>query len=154
MAVRNGSSAQATPEPTQLVPMSQVVNQLFRDSFLMPRLNGEDAQHGWSSSAGTNLWMTEDGYIAQIALPGVKPDSISISVDQHVLTVEGDLSVETPQGAKPVWNHLGGQTQFRLSLPSEVNADAAQANYEYGVLSITIPKANRAKTHTIKVTSS
>lgn len=151
MATQNGGSSIQRAQPGGFLPLSQAVDQLFRESFLFPRWWNETYGSGFTAPLGSNLWESNDHYTAQFAMPGVKADSISVMVDRGVLTVQGEPAVTAPEGAKALWQGLMGQTQYRVTLPAEVEADQAQANYEHGILTITLPKAAAARTRTIKV---
>ena len=103
--------------------------------------------------AGTNFWETNESYVLQIALPGMKADSIEVRVEQNVLTCKGQPAVQAPANATALWQSFGGQTSYRIQLPAEVESGQAQATYQDGVLTITLPKASHARTHSIKVTA-
>jgi HSP20 family protein len=60
--------------------------------------------------------------------------------------------VEAPEGAQGVWVGLGaGEFSEQVALPGEVDADGASADYQNGILTLTLPKAEKAKVKTIKV---
>jgi HSP20 family protein len=140
------------------VPLRQAMDRLFQDSFLAPSLfhNSDFWPSGWSSPSaisGTNLWETNEGYVLQIAMPGMKADSIECNVEQNVLTCKGQPSVQAPANATALWQSFGGQAGYRIQLPAEVESGQAQATYQDGVLTISLPKAVHARTHAIKVTA-
>ena len=148
----------ATYQPgSAFVPLRQAMDRLFQDSFLAPSLFNSDLwPSGWSTPsavAGTNLWETNESYVLQIALPGMQADSIEVSVEQNVLTCKGQPAVQAPANATALWQSFGGQTGYRIQLPAEVESGQAQATYQDGVLTITLPKASHARTHSIKVTA-
>lgn len=148
--VRRGNDAARRTEPGYL-PLSQAMNRLFQDSFLLPSVF--DGFNGLSGAAGTNLWETGDGYVAQVAAPGMKPDGLQLTVEQNVLTIKGEASVPAPEQGKPIWQALGGQTEFQLQIPGEVDASGAEASYEAGILTVRLPKAQHARARTIQVTA-
>jgi HSP20 family protein len=69
-----------------------------------------------------------------------------------VLTLRGKTEVTVPEGAQSIWVGMGGG-EFReeVTLPGDVNADQASAEYHDGVLTLTLPKTERAKVRQIKV---
>jgi HSP20 family protein len=148
--VRNGSVATRRPEEG-LVPLSQAMNRLLQDSFLFAGGLGQAAPFG--TTAGTNLWETNDDFVLQVALPGIQADALAITVDQNVLTVKGELAVKAPENAKAVWQSLGGQTEFRVQIPGEVDASGAEAGYDAGILTVRLPKAQHVRARTIPVTA-
>jgi len=142
-----------------LMPLRDVMNRLFQESFLMPsvfdRFFEEFSQDFGSTwrQVGTNLYETGDNYVVQIALPGMKPDSISCTVEGNVLTCTAESLVQAPEKANALWQSFGGKAEYQVTLPGEVQSDQAQATYEHGVLTITLPKTAQARAKHIKVTA-
>ena len=96
------------------VPLSQVMQRLFQDSVLLPSLF--DGYGGGSGPAGANLWEAGDSYTIQVALPGLKPDSIRATVEQDVLTVGGESALSAPEQGRAIWQSFGGDAAYRLQL--------------------------------------
>lgn len=149
---RNGQqSVPSVRRPAaEVVPLRHMMSRLFDESFLMPSLFAEVFP---TVSAGTNLYESGDGYVVQLALPGVKPESISCTVEGNVLTCTGQSAVQAPPQATPIWEALGGKNTYQIQLPGEVEAASAHASYEQGILTITVPKAARDRAQSIKVTA-
>ncbi len=107
-----------------------------------------------------SIWMlpldvgeTEDAFIVKASLPGVNPDDIDISITENVLTIKAEIKAE-----KEIENaryHLQerryGTFSRSITLPTTVNADAVDAVYENGVLTLNIPKAEEVKPRKIEV---
>jgi HSP20 family protein len=144
--VNRGTTGMARRPEESYMPLSQAMSRLLQDSFLFP-----SAFEGASPTTGSNLWETGDSFIVQIALPGMKTESIECSVEQHLLTVKGETALPIPDQARPVWQSFGGQSDFRVQIPGDVEAGAAEATYEAGVLTIRLPKVQHARAHTINV---
>ena len=140
-------------QPTSFMPLNEAVERLFGGAFTWPRAFG-DAFPTMSRLGGlsSNLYETGENYIMQVPLPGVKVDQLEITAHDNVLTLRGKTEVTVPQGAQAIWAGMGGG-EFReeVTLPGEVDADRASAEYHDGILTLTLPKAERAKAHTIKV---
>jgi len=145
------SSELANRQQAGAVPLSQVMQRLFQDSVLLPSLF--DGYGGGSGPAGANIWETGDGYTIEVALPGLKPDSIRATVEQDVLTVGGESALAAPEQGRAIWQSFGGDAAYRLQLPGEVDAGGAEASYEAGIVTLRLPKAAHAQARTIKVTA-
>src|SRR5579883_68849 len=149
--------AQTTRRETNLVrrpedafvPLRQVMDRLFQESFLLPSIF--DRMGALGAPSGSNLWETGESYIVQLAMPGLKPDSISCTVEDNVLTCRGETALQASENAKEIWHSFGGEMEYRIQIPTEVEGDRAQATYEHGVLTVTLPKAAHARARTIKV---
>ncbi len=134
------------------LPLGQAMQRLFQDSVLLPSfLQGAG---GAAGVAGTNLWETPDGYVVQLALPGLRAESLQLTVEQQVLTVRGESAVQAPERGTPLWQSFGGEPgSYAVQLPGEVDAGGAEASYEAGVLTVRLPKAAHARAQTITVTA-
>jgi HSP20 family protein len=100
-----------------------------------------------------DLYQTEDSVVVKMGLPGVKPEDIQISVANGVLTIRGEVKEEKAEKEKTF--HLRerryGSFSRSISLPSNVSADKSDAEFENGILTLTLPKAEEAKAKTIIV---
>jgi HSP20 family protein len=120
--------------------------------FTWPRLFGDGFFTTSRLGLSSNLYETGDSYIMQVSLPGVTVDELEITAQENVLRLRGKSEMTGPEGAQSIWVGIGGG-DFReeVTLPGDVNADQASAEYHDGILTLTLPKTERAKAHTIKI---
>ena len=99
-----------------------------------------------------DLFKADDHYVLHADLPGVDPGSISIDVEHDVLTVTAQRTGGTDESVQWLANErFAGTFQRRLSLGDGVDTAAISATYDNGVLTLTIPVAERAKPRRIQV---
>jgi len=92
----------------------------------------------------------KDGVITVLAdLPGVRPDGLSINLDNHVLTIEGKTAMETGDFLLKEYDLTSFYRQFRVT--EEINQDAIRAVLKNGVLTLTMPLRAKPKPFQIKV---
>lgn len=140
--------------PLGMTPLGEAMDHLIREAFTWPQAVGPRLSNGQSTGFGlnSNLYETPEGYIMQLVLPGVKVDTLQITAHQNVVTLQGTAGVAAPEGAQGLWVGLGaGEFREQVTLPSEVDADKASADYQDGILTLTLPKAEQARVKTIKV---
>lgn len=98
----------------------------------------------------------ENDYRIQLALPGVRPEDVQITVEQSVVTVSGELHQQIPEsGARYLHQEqVGGHFTRSIALPGMVDADQTSAHYEHGIMTITLPKhaATRPRRITVQTT--
>jgi HSP20 family protein len=86
-------------------------------------------------------------------LPGIKPEDVQLTVHGDMVTIRGETKSEEEK--KGEHYHLRelryGQFQRTVRLSTPVIADKAQAQFENGVLTLTLPKAEEAKPKQIKI---
>ena len=95
-----------------------------------------------------------DRFVVSLDLPGVDPGSIDVSVEQNVLTVSAERHWQPVEGDEVVANERRqGTFRRQLFLGNTLDTDAIHASYDNGVLSLTIPVAERAKPRRIEIGS-
>ena len=100
-----------------------------------------------------NVTHDNDRYFVRAELPGVRSKDLQISVERNKVSLAGKR--EIPEERDGVSYHrrerAGGSFSRSITLPDELNADAVDATYTDGVLTIVAPKAEAAKARQIKV---
>jgi HSP20 family protein len=133
----------------EMMTLREAMDRLFDDAFTRP-VNLRDG--GWSSPA-IDMYQTDDEVVIKAALPGFKADEVQINVTGDVLTLRGEMKHEEEQKDK-AW-HIREQRwssfERSIALPTDVKADKAAADYENGILTVTLPKAEEVKPRTITV---
>ena len=93
-----------------------------------------------------------DQFIVEFDLPGVEPSSIELTVEQNVLTVRAERRFEPQEGDELVVAERPQGTYARqVFLGDTLDSENVHANYEHGVLTLTIPVAEAAKPRRVQV---
>jgi len=134
----------------EAISLSDAMNSLFRDSFIRPS-NG--VGQAALATLPLDVLENENEFVVKASLPGVKPEDVQITVHGDTLMIHGESKFEEEKKGER-W-HLRerrvGSFQRSVSLPTAVNSDKAQAQFEHGVLSLTLPKSEEAKPRQIKI---
>jgi HSP20 family protein len=95
----------------------------------------------------------EDAIVIKAELPGCKADDINISVHGNTLTISGEKKQEQEQKEKGYYHLERSYGSFRrdLNLSNDVDTTKVNAACKDGVLTITLPKAEKAKAVKVKV---
>lgn len=132
----------------EMMTLREAMDRLFDDSYTRPIGN----VNTWGAPA-IDLYQTEKNVIVKAALPGLKAEDVQISVTGEVLTLKGEF--KQAEEVKEVTYHLKeqrfGAFERSLSLPTDVQTEKAKADFENGVLTITLPKAEQVLPKTITV---
>lgn len=87
-------------------------------------------------------------------MPGVDSSSVDVSVENNVLTIEGQACTEAPDGYKLVGQEYGvGKYRRDFTLSGEVDTTGIKARMRHGILEVTLPKREEVKTRTIEIES-
>lgn len=132
----------------ELMSMRDMMDRAFGDAFLRSA-GGLDLE----GTLLLDLAQTSDDVIVRASLPGVKPDDIHISVTGDVLTLRGEVKEEkvTNEVSYHLRERRYGSFSRTITLPTSVVAEKAKAEFENGVLTLTIPKAEEHKPKSITV---
>lgn len=125
------------------------INRLFSETF--DRSSEEANLTPWAPAV--DIFETEHELVVKADLPDIKPEELDIRVENNVLTFRGERQFEKQVKEN---NYLRvercyGAFSRSFSLASTVNAEAIQADYKNGVLTLSIPKREEAKPKQIKV---
>lgn len=100
-----------------------------------------------------DLYKVEDTYTLSADLPGVDPESIDVDIANGVLTISAERrTTPTDENAKWVTNERRtGSYRRQLTLSDAVDTEQVSAEYDNGVLTLTLPLAERARNRKIRV---
>lgn len=140
------------PRTTELTRLSDVMNRLFSESFVVPTFFNELMGGTARPAFPVNLYEVNDAYVLQVALPGIKLENLEIQVMGREVTIKGVFELHVPEKVTWIWRGLPvGEFCETFTLPFEVEREKVQATYENGILQITLPKVEYAKPKTIAV---
>lgn len=132
----------------EMMTLREAMDRLFDDAFTRPI-----GANGVSSMPAIDLYQTDDEVVVKAALPGLKAEDVQITVTNDVLTLRGEFNWEN--GQKEATYHIReqrvGSFERSVALPVDVQTDKAQADFQNGVLTITLPKAESVKPRTIQI---
>ncbi len=107
------------------------------------------------SEEGVNVYETDEDVVVEAMVPGVSPEEIDVTIDNNLLTVKAGTKVERKEEDKKRRYYLRGWQQrqffYQVQLPAKVDPDKAKADIKDGILKITLPKREEAKSKKIKV---
>ena len=100
-----------------------------------------------------DVYQDADNVYVESALPGIDPEKVEVSIENDVLTVKGTSERKSEVDDKTYYRREVQRGSFyrSLALPTHVVSDQASAEFNDGVLKITVPKADEAKPKTIKI---
>jgi len=115
----------------------------------MPSLPGH--QHAFTPAL--DIYQDKDNVIVETPLAGVDPEKVDISIEDGILKIEGKAEHKTEVDEKNYYRkEVRGGSFFRsVALPAHVKGDDAKADFDKGMLKITIPKVEEVKPKKIKV---
>ncbi len=130
--------------------LRDAMDRLFEQSFVRPTAW---SGNGWQATPSLDVYAEGDNFVIEAALPGLDPNAVHVSVLGNEVTISGDYPT-APEGRQYLFRERGtGHFERTIYLPTELNADQAEAHYEHGVLRLVLPKAESAKPRRIALTA-
>lgn len=137
-------------EPVRdFLSLRDAMDQLFDEMITQP--GGQGA--GSRVVPAIDMYQTDESVVVKASLPGINPDDLKISVTGDLLSIQGDYVNETEekQATYHIRERRWGSFARSISLPVPVQSEKAKAEYENGILSLTLPKAEQVRPKTITV---
>lgn len=137
---------------------SDPIKEFFKDEYLwgfpfLPVTGKQLADVPSVFQPALDVAEDKDKFILKADLPGLNKDEIRVSVENGVLTIEGERKSESEQKDRDYHRIERSYGRFvrSLNLGSAVDDGKITANYKDGVLEVTVPKVEKAKAKTIDV---
>jgi HSP20 family protein len=135
-----------------LMSIQNELNRLFGQTY---------AGEGGATSSGAwvpplDVYETKDKFVVCMELPGIDPAAVDLTVEDSTLTVRGDREFyrDVPEESFHRVERRYGQFVRTLQLPPTANAEAIEANFDRGLLTIEVPKVEEAKPKKITIKAS
>ena len=150
----NSSSVPSTSrgdEGSPFLTLHREMNRLFDDMlsrFDVPTRIGHSTAMGWPS---IEVVPSEKDVKVTAELPGLEEKDVELLVNEDVLTIRGEKKAETENKERGFSERYYGRFERVIPLPFEVEEDKAEASFENGVLTLTLPKSPKAQEKTKRI---
>ena len=102
-----------------------------------------------------DIYETDDAIILLTDMPGVDENSVDITLEKNVLTINGYVEIDDPDNYSLAYaEYESGDYERSFNLSNEIDRENIEATVKNGVLRLHLPKAGPAKTHKITVKGS
>ncbi|MFO7742397.1 MAG: Hsp20/alpha crystallin family protein [Anaerolineae bacterium] len=134
-----------------LVSLREAMDRLFEESFVRPR--GADLAPRVRGTLAVDMYETDEDVVVKASVPGIDPEDLDISITGDTLTIRGESRAEEEVEED---NYIYRERRYgafsrAVTVPTSVEADKAEAEFEDGVLTLRLPKTEEVKPKAIKV---
>jgi HSP20 family protein len=133
----------------EAVSLREAMDRLFEDSFVPRREQAQAALHRLPLDA----YVTADDIVVIANLPGVMPEEVEITLEGDTLTIAANRPGPIENVDYVLQERPTGRFQRTVNINIPVDADRAEAKFDNGMLTLSIPKAEAVKPRTITVTA-
>ncbi len=106
---------------------------------------------GWSPLV--DIEETDDAFLVEAELPGVNRKDVNVELVGSELAITGEIKERERQGILRRQTRRTGRFDYRVTLPAQVDGDHIEASLAEGVLTLRVPKSERAERRKIAITS-
>ncbi len=146
---RHTHHARQAPDGEPMRELDQIQQQTFQ--LLQSML-------GASPFAGVGTWVpavdieeTEDSWILEAELPGAKSDDIDIDAHDNEIQITGEIAEKERAGILRRRTRRVGRFEYRVTLPGPIDPDSIDASLDDGILRVTVPKPEQARTRRVAI---
>lgn len=143
---RTRDTSERTQPLNDVERLRRMLDQTF-GSFGLPGLMTEAV--GWSPPV--DIEEQDDAYVIEAELPGVQKDDVNIELQSNELMITGEIKEREREGILRKRTRRIGRFEYRVRLPEHVDSDNVEAKLNDGVLTVHVPKVQRADRRQIKV---
>ncbi len=136
-------------DPLRMDPLRNI-EEAMREFSLMPGMRGFEAE----PTIRLDVQETDQAYQVKADMPGVKKEDIQVSIDGNHVTIQAKTAEEkeeTQEGKLVRRERYVGQQYRSFSLAHDLDEQGAEARYDNGVLSLTLPKRSGGASKTLAV---
>ncbi len=132
---------------SDLMALRDTMDRLFGETF------GRAGRALCMEMVPIDMYTQDSNLVVKASVPGAMPENINVSVMGNTLTIKGKVEEEKaiPEANAIRRERCEGAFSRSVTLPNPVDASKAQATFQNGVLTLTLPVAEQAKPKEIKV---
>lgn len=136
--------------PTRdLMSLREAMNRLLDESFAQG--TEADFPAGRMAPLPVDVYSTENEFVVTAAVPGVDSEKVNITVEGDALTITGEM-LPRPENVDYIFSErFHGRFIRTLQLNTPIDTDKITADFENGILTVTLPKAEAAKPKQIQI---
>jgi HSP20 family protein len=138
---------------TEMLTLREAMGRLLEDSYVRPASTGAGLNF---DAMPLDVFEDADNVEVRATLPGLRPEDVEITLQGDTLTIKGQqkASTERKQGNYLLREHRSGNFYRSVKLPMLLDSAKAEARFEHGVLTLTLPKAEATKPRQIRISTS
>jgi len=135
----------------EMTTLREAMDRLFEESIVRPQRAGSGSPDQ-PLRLPVDVYATPEEIVVVASLPGLLPEEVNITIEGDTLTIRGELRFPLENVEYLFQERPYGTFARSLTLNVPVDVEKAEAVFENGVLTLTLPKVEEVKPKNIKVT--
>jgi len=133
------------------VTLREAMDRLFEDTWVPARRRVPSEERDRVYRLPLDAYVTPDEIVIMANMPGVKPEEVEITLEGDTLTIKAERPAPLENVGYVLQERPYGRYQRTLSINIPVDSSKAEAKFENGLLTLTVPKSEAVKPKTIQV---
>jgi HSP20 family protein len=133
---------------SDLEQMTERMRRMLEQTLGGPDFPSTDTS-GWSPFV--DVEEADDSYVVKVDLPGVRRDDVDIELVGSELSISGEIKERERKGVLRHQTRRTGRFAYRIVLPDQVDAEKIEAKLADGVLTVRVPKSERAQRKKVEI---
>ena len=146
---RSGLATERRDPLSELDRMTERMRRMLDETFGGVDLGS--AMAGWIPPV--DIEETDDAYVLEAEVPGVKEKDVNIEHVGNEISITGEIKERERKGALRRQTRRTGRFAYRVRLPEQIDPDKIDAKLDAGVLTVRVPKSEKAQRRRIEVKS-
>jgi HSP20 family protein len=129
------------------------MDRLFDDTFGAGMSTGQTVAAVGTGYLPLDVYQTDKDWVIRAAVPGVDPSAVEVTFDSGTITIKGEITPPESSHPENFWlrENFYGKFSRQVTLPEEARGEQSHAQFQNGVLTITVPKAEPARPNGVKI---
>jgi len=139
------------PSPIdEMDSMRRMMDRMFHEPWFRPMSWFRDTDPGWPR---VDMYATDEEHVVEAALPGVKPDDVKVTLEDHTLTIRGSYAhdEDRTESGYSLREIREGEFSRSLTLTGDIKPEDVKAEFKDGILRVSIPRSEASKPRAIDV---
>lgn len=135
----------------EMMSLREAMDRLFEESFISPRRAWQRGTPDAPLRLPVDVYTTPEEIVVVASLPGILPEEVDITIEGDTLTIRGELRPPLENVEYLFQERPYGHFARSLTLNVPVDVEKAEAVFENGVLTLTLPKMEAVRPKAIRV---
>ncbi len=135
----------------EMVTLREAMDRLLEESFVRPRMTWRRSSPEEPLRLPVDVYKTPEEIVVIASLPGLLPEEVDITIEGDTLTIRGELRPPLGNVEYLFQERTYGHFSRSLLLNVPVDVEEAEAVFENGILTLTLPKTEEVKPKPIKI---
>lgn len=131
----------------EMITLREAMDRIMDDNYR--GRNGNHTPAAWTLPV--DAYVTKDAIILTADVPGLKPEALEVTLEGDTLTIRGELNSTTENRQYLLRERATGHFERVLTINTPIDQGKVEANFDAGVLTLTLPKAEAVKPKQIQV---